>query len=185
MPSQNYQSERFVEAKRYPSTDVQAPFSLAILVISMMVYFMKLDSNIMMMETLFLSSSAFIVFLIIGFPQVLIFRKIVKSFENGENNFVLKDGFSSLINTLSIFFLVLVIIGPFILSSFISPAEWFGSVLGIIIGFSLYQLLFPIYVKRWEKNKCLQLEYYEIWAYNVDNKKVVFESGVREKTALS
>ena len=182
MPSQKYQSERFVEVKRYPSTDVQAPLSSAILVISLIVFFMKFDSNSVITVTIFLSSSALIVFLIITLPQILKFRKIVKSFKNNKNNYVLNSS-TTFTDSLSIFFLILLIIGPFILSSIFSPAEWFGSILGIIISFSSYQLFFPIYVRHCETERGLRLEYYEIWAYNMENKKVIIERGVRDKTA--
>jgi hypothetical protein len=184
LPSQKFQSERFVEARRYPSTDVQTPLSSAILLIAIIVYAMKFDSRVAIMETFFLFASASIVLLTLGLPQILRFNDIIKSLESKNNYLIEKKSFTIFSNTLSILFLALLVIGPFLLSSIVSPAEWFGSVLGLIIGFSLYQLVYPVYVRRWEKNKGLQLEYYEIWAYNMDNKKVVIERGVREKTAL-
>ena len=57
---------------------------------------------------------------------------------------------------------------------------WISGVLGMIMGFSLSQLLFIYSVKSWEKKAGFKLEGYTIWVYDEENRVKVIERGVRK-----
>jgi hypothetical protein len=83
-------------------------------------------------------------------------------------------------NFLLLFFAI-ALIGPFLLSAVLPPGAWFGSVLGLIIGFSLSQLSMIYVVDEWEKKNEIELEGYQVWVYDEQNRVKVIERGVMKK----
>jgi hypothetical protein len=167
-----------IARSRYPSSKIQAPISVAVILISGIVFVMKLASSLHGFLSLLVVGS--MVFLVLSVPQVNDFKNICESIK--KNNFHVTCEESSLLRSIFIIvFFLIMILGPFVLSAILSPYIWLGSILGITTGLSLSQLSIIYYVSRWEKRNGIKLEGYQVWVYDEHNRVKVIERGVRKK----
>ncbi len=174
--------ERHIESGSYPASRNQTPLSVAVILISIIVFAMRFSSATYLQGLSSIVLACVLVFLFLGAPQILGFNKIREGvMENGV--YVTGTGARGTGTRffMLIAFFLLVTLGPFILSAVLSPPVWLGAVLGMIMGFSVAQLTIIYYVGDWEKKSGLKLESYQIWVYDAQNRVKVIERGVRKK----
>ena len=170
--------ERHFETSEYPTSKSQIFLSLAMTLISLFIFSMRNIENKTQSSTI-LVLAGFLVFLALGMPQITEFRKIGAMMLKAER-YVFNH--SSRNQYLLLLFFAVALIGPFLLSGFLSPSVWLGSVLGMIIGFSVSQLSMIFVVGRWEKRTGVELEGYRLWVYDDENRVRVIERGVMRKS---
>ncbi len=176
-----YEAERHIESRDYPAPDSQIPVSILVLLSSVIVFVMRLEKGVMLQSLSVLTPVCLMVFLALGAPQIQRFKRIEER--------LIQDGAAKTGNLfgsgtrliLLVSFFVVTILGPFLLSSVLPTELWIGGVLGMIIGFSLSQLSFILYVKSWEKKNGFNVEGYTVWVYDEENRVRVTERGVRRR----
>ena len=122
-----------------------------------------------------------LVFTIIGLPRFLEFRNISKDLlSSGVSTRKRAIGKSELVRaTLGTIFYMATILAPLILLFLLPTDVWFGSVFGLIAGFSASQLLFTLRVRLWERARGVRLRKFTVWEYDENNRRVITEFGVR------
>ncbi len=171
----------YTEISGFPGWRRQLHVSAIVLTLSCATFALFFDPKTALIEGVAAFTTASIAFLVVGLPRFLYFRKI-----SGE---LLGSGMSSkrpnssrneLIRATSgTAFFFAAVLGPLILVFLAPPEIWFGSVLGMIIGFSASQFLFTLNVRRWETAHKVSLKRFTVWFYDGKNRKVVLEYGVR------
>jgi hypothetical protein len=175
---QEKRRETFLETRMFPGGKYQWVLSSAVLSLACSITLSLFNQSLMSMEGGVLFSSIIIVFLAIGLPQLLDFRKMQGEILDKGIAVQLRHRRRVRLSSVISFGLVF---GPFMLLFIAPPIMWFGSVLGMIIGLAAAQLVFTLYIKGWERSHQIQLRRYTKWYYNEHNRRVILEYGVKRE----
>jgi len=175
--------ETHVETSGFPGWRYQIPLSGTMLVLSSVTFALLFDLEYALEEVLPTVVAACLSFIIVGLPQFLEFRKISKELTSLGISRKLRDpSKKELVKVgLGVVILTMIVLGPLFLSFFAPPSIWLGSVLGMMIGLSSSQIIFTLYIRRWEGVHGVKLSRFTIWLRDERNRKVVIEYGVRSE----
>jgi hypothetical protein len=79
--------------------------------------------------------------------------------------------------------LTMLIFAPILLLAVAPPGLFLGCLMGIIAGFSTFQLAFTFYVRAWGDSKGLRISRYNLVSKDERGKRVVLEYGLRAERA--
>ena len=169
-----------VETSGFPGSRHQLAISSIVLVVSCITFALFFDLKNAFEEGTSFLISVLITSFTIGLPQFLDFRKIREEILNSGLVVKRRKPKSSWLIRLEYgAFFSGMVFGPFILLFFVTPAIWFGSILGMISGFSLSQLSYLLYIRLWEKTNRVKLKRFTVWLYDEQKRRAVLEYGVR------
>ncbi|HIH89107.1 TPA: hypothetical protein HA344_07870 [Candidatus Bathyarchaeota archaeon] len=165
-----------MEKKPYPGSRLQPIFSVALLVLSLVIFTFFAAGNFVI-QTLLLVVLASLTFSVAIFPQYIEFSGMAGALvREGTAKARAGKGVRRFAPLLSL--LVVLIVAP-ILILVAAPDFLMGSLMGIIVGFSGFQLAFTLYVRGWERAHGLRLSRYSLISEDERGKRVVIEYGLR------
>jgi hypothetical protein len=169
-----------MEVVEYPAPRLQLAVSSVVLLISLILLvrvFIR-GSTLQGGASLLVSFAFTLIFLCA--PQLREFTEVVRAVGEGRAYVKRVSGQRVPRVWLEALFLLSVVVGPFALSAFLPPDTWFSVVLGVTTGFSVSQIGFILYVRRWEKMNEVKLEKYRV-TLDRDKGRLVVERGVRAR----
>jgi hypothetical protein len=167
----------WIEKKPYPGSRVQPFLSTGLMIIALIIFVMFAIKDAVVQE-LFLFIFASLTFSVAIFPQYLEFKGMVGALEReGIAKAKQLKGVRRFIPLLSL--LVVLIFAPVLLLFAAPPFLFLGCLMGIIVGFSAFQLVFTLYVRAWGISKGLRVSRYNLVSKDERGKRVVLEYGLR------
>jgi hypothetical protein len=167
----------WMEKKPYPGSSLQPFVSAGLLVLSLVVFVMFSTGDVVV-QALLLIVFASLTFSVTFIPQHLEFTAMA--------DILMKDGIAKAIVTkglrrfLPLFsLLVVLLVAPILILMAVPPKLFLGSLMGIIIGFTGFQLVFTLYLRGWEKAKGLKVSRYSLISEDERGKRLVIEYGLR------
>jgi hypothetical protein len=170
-----------MEKKPYPGGRFQPVLSALVLLLSLALFSMYATGDVVV-QALFLVIFASLTFCVAIFPQYMEFKGMVGALEREK---VAKaktvKGVRRFIPLISL--LVVLILAPVLLLIAAPPGIFLGCLMGIIAGFSAFQLAFTAYVRAWGDSKGLKISRYNLVSKDERGKRVVLEYGLRAERA--
>ncbi len=165
-----------MEKKTYPGSRLQ-PLVSAGLILAGLATFATFSEGDLAVQTLLLVVFASLVFSVAIFPQYMEFT--------GMTGALVKEGVAKAKDVKGVrrlfplfTLLVVLLIAP-LLVLFIAPQFFLGALVGIIVGFSGFQLAFTVYIRGWEREKGLKVTRYALVSEDEKGRRTVLEYGLR------
>jgi len=171
--------EGAIEVVDYPAPPVQGLVSGAVAMVSVVLLYRVLSWGPAPQEAAAFLLLALATFVVLSLPLWREFGGVRGAVAEGKPYVERADGgWRSAAYWVVIFLAAL--IGPFLLSAYLQPGAWFGSVLGVTVGFSSSQSAFILRVRGWERARGVKLERYTVTRGGAGS-RVVVERGVRAR----
>jgi len=166
-----------MEKKPYPGSRIQPFVSAGLLMLSLAVFLMFSPGDVVVQALLFVVFAS-LTFSVAIFPQYTEFMSMADT--------LVRDGVAKardvkgLRRLLPLFSLLMVLLVAPILLLVVAPPELFlGSLMGIIAGFTGFQLVFALYVRGWERARGLRVSRYSLVSEDERGYRLVLEYGLR------
>jgi hypothetical protein len=173
--------ESWMEKKTYPGTRMQPFISAGLMLLALTVFAMFASGDVVV-QALFLVLFASLTFSVAIFPQYMEFRGMVGGLErDGVAKAKVLKGVRRFIPLLSL--LTVLVFAPILLFVAAPPGLFLGCLMGIIVGFSAFQLSFTLYVRTWGNSKGLRISRYNLVSKDERGKRVVLEYGLKAERA--
>lgn len=169
-----------MEVVEYPAPRLQLAVSSVVLLVSLILLVRVFNRGSTLQGAASLMVSFALTLLFLCAPQLREFNEVGRAVGEGRAYVKKASGQGVLRVLLEALFLLSVIVGPFALSAFLPPDTWFSVVLGVTTGFSVSQIGFILYVRRWEKANEVKLEQYRV-TLDGGKGRLVLERGVRAR----
>jgi hypothetical protein len=169
-----------MEVAEYPAPKLQIAVSSVVLLVSLILLARVFSRGSTLQGAASLLVSFAFTLLFLCAPQLREFTEVGRAVGEGRAYVKKASGQGVPRVWLEALFLLSVIVGPFALSAFLPPDTWFSVVLGVTTGFSVSQIGFILYVRRWEKSNEVKLEQYRV-THHGDKGRLVMERGVRAR----
>ena len=124
-----------------------------------------------------LGAAPSLVFSVAIFPQYTEFTGIARTLA-GEGVVKVKAG-NGLDRFFPLFSLFTVLLAAPLLILFVSPQFFIGALVGIIVGFSGFQIAFTVYIRNWEQGNGVRVSRYALVSEDERGRRVVHEYGLR------
>jgi hypothetical protein len=169
-----------MEVVEYPAPRLQLAVSSVVLLVSLILLVRVFNRGSTLQGAASLMVSFALTLLFLCAPQLREFNEVGRAVGEGRAYVKRASGQGVLRVLLEVLFLLSVVVGPFALSAFLPPDTWFSVVLGVTTGFSVSQIGFILYVRRWEKANEVKLEQYRV-TLDGGKGRLVLERGVRAR----
>lgn len=170
-----------MEKKPYPGGRFQPFLSASLLLLSLAVFAMFAVGDVVV-QALFLVIFASLTFCVAIFPQYMEFKGMMAALErDGIAKAKAVTGLRKYIPLASL--LTVLIFAPILLFIAAPPGLFLGCLMGIVAGFSAFQLAFTFYVRAWGNSKGLRISRYNLVSKDERGKRVVLEYGLRAERA--
>jgi len=171
----------WMEKKPYPGGRFQPVLSASVLLLSLALFAMYATGDVIV-HALFLVIFASLTFCVAIFPQYMEFKGMTAALENDKMaKAKTVKGMLRFIPLISL--LVVLVLAPVLLLIAAPPGVFLGCLMGIITGFSAFQLVFTAYVRLWGDSKGLKISRYNLVSKDERGKRVVLEYGLRAERA--
>jgi hypothetical protein len=169
--------DSWVEKKPYPSSRLQSFISAGLLVLSLAAFVM-FSSGDVVVQALLLVVFVSLTFSVAIFPKYMEFTGMAGALvtEGVAKARVTKD-FRRFLSLFSL--LMVLLVAPILILVTAPPALFLGSLMGIIVGFTSFQLVFTMYIRGWERAKGLRVSRYQLVSEDERGKRLVLEYGLR------
>lgn len=166
-----------MEKRPYPGSRVQPFISATLLVLSLAVFAMFSSGDVVVQALLFVIFASLTLSVAI-FPQYIEFTGMAGTLvKDGVARAKVTKGIRRFLPLLSL--LMVLLVAPILILVAAPPALFLGSLMGIIAGFAVFQLVFTVYIRNWERVKSLRVSRYQLVSEDERGKRIVTEYGLR------
>ena len=177
MSEKRLRKDSWMEKKPYPGSRLQPFISAGLLLLSLavLVFF---SSGDVVIQALLLIVFASLAFSVAIFPQYMEFTGMAGALvKDGVAKGKVTKGFRRLLPLFSL--LVVLFVAPILILLAAPPELFLGSLMGIVVGFAGFQLVFTLYVRGWERARGLSVSRYSLVSEDERGKRLVLEYGLR------
>ena len=178
MSEKRFGDNTWMEKRPYPGSRLQ-PFVSAGLLFMALAILVLFSSGDVAVQALVAVVFASIVFSVAVFPQYTEFTGMARTLA-GEGVVKAKAGVG-LDRFFPLFSLLTMLLAAPLLILFVSPQFFIGALVGIIVGFSFFQIAFTVYVRTWEQSKGVRISRYALVSEDERGRRVVHEYGLRSE----
>lgn len=165
-----------MEKRPYPGSRLQ-PFVSAGLLVAALATFVMFSSGDVAVQALVGVVLASLAFSVAIFPQYTEFRGMAGALtSDGVVKAKTGKGWGRFFPLLS---LLAVLFAAPLLILFVAPQFFLGAIVGIIVGFSGFQIAFTVYIRNWERGKGVIVSRYALVSKDDKGRRVVLEYGLR------